>query len=67
MHKPQYKTEKQAYDRANAMFMFDAQKPIRETTEYFKIRNIPKTKFKESSFVQYQPVPGITLVYGFLK
>lgn len=45
----------------------DNRKFYRETTDSWRFRNIPKTKFKDSSFRSKVVNKNITLVFGELK
>lgn len=45
----------------------DTRKFYRETTDSWRFRNIPKTKFKDSSFRSKIINKDITLIFGELK
>ena len=40
---------------------------VRETSESYRFRNIPKTKFKVGSFVSKKLNEQVTLVFGHLE
>ena len=63
---------KDKYNLANAKreakkFISDNKKYYRETTESYRFRNIPKTKFNYKTFITKKLNNGVSLVYGMLK
>lgn len=68
MHKPKYKSKDQVLKYAREHFQNEHIKGfVRETISSFRVRIVPKTKFKETSYVSKPITSDITLVFGHLK
>jgi len=68
MHKPFFKTKEQALNKAIEMFPNEHIKGfVRETSESWRVRVIPKTKFDETSYISKVLNNNITIVLGKLK
>jgi hypothetical protein len=68
LHKPQFKTKEQSLEYAQQHFQHENIKGfVRETNTSFRVRVVPKTKFKHTSFVSKVISPYATLVFGKLK
>ena len=67
-HKPHFKNKDQAIDYARSHFKSENIKGFtRETGSSFRVRVVPKTLFKKTSFVSKVINPNVTLVFGKLK
>ena len=67
-HKPYYKSKEEAINYSRSHFKNENIKGfVRETDSSFRVRVVPKTFFKKTSFVSKVINPNTTLVFGKLR